>query len=67
MLLDQATFKDQSLDLAVRDDVLDIMDLAFQVLGLMVELPIRLEVRPDSISEILRLADVNDLSAVSSE
>ncbi len=64
VLLDEIRLKHQRFDLRIRHDELKIADAAHKLARLPVVPAPRLKIRAHAVPQILRLADVDDLSRV---
>ena len=62
VLFDQVGLKHKCLDLVVHDDEFEICDVSFELSGFPIGAAF-LEIRTDAVSQVLRLADVDDLAA----
>ena len=63
VLLDEGVFEDQRLELARNEDGVEPVDLRDHAAGLFVVARAELEILADAVFELLRLADVDDLTA----
>ncbi len=64
VLLDEAAFEHQRLELAVRQDILEILDARDHAAHLRVVVPFRAEILAHPVFQRLGLADVDDLPAL---
>lgn len=62
VLFDQIRFEHQRLDLVIDDDKLEIGYLFYKLPRFRIMISARLKVRPHTISQVLRLADIQDLA-----
>ena len=62
MLFDEVRFQDEGLDLVIDDDKFKIGDHFNQLPRLRVLMPARLKILTNAVSQVLCLADVNDLA-----
>ncbi len=63
LLLDQVTLQEESLQLIIGDDVIQVLDMGPQDLGFLIEIARELEIGTDTVLETLGLANVDHFPA----